>query len=57
MPETILEEIRRVRDEHAKRFNYDLAAIAADYRRFAAELQKRGVRFSRPKQRPALAGK
>jgi hypothetical protein len=26
----IVEEIRRIRQEHAKRFNYDLRAIVAD---------------------------
>ena len=48
MTKTILEEIRHFRDEHAKQFNYDLAAMAADHRRFAAELQKKGVKFSKP---------
>ena len=48
MTKTILDEIRLLRDEHAKQFNYDLAAIAADHRRFAAELQKKGVKFSKP---------
>ena len=28
----IVEEIRRIRDEHARRFNYDLRAIVADLR-------------------------
>ena len=50
MPKTILEDIRRLRDDHAKQFNYNLAALAADHRRFAAELQKRGVKFSKPAQ-------
>ena len=26
----IVEETRRIRDEHARQFNYDLAAICAD---------------------------
>lgn len=56
MPKTILEEIRRLRDDHAKQFNYDLAAIAADHRRFAAELQKKGVKFSKP-SRPRVHAK
>jgi hypothetical protein len=29
----IVEEVRRVRDEHAARFNYDLDAIAADIKK------------------------
>jgi hypothetical protein len=28
----IINEVRRVRDEHARKFNYDLAAICADIR-------------------------
>jgi len=28
----IIEEIRQIRQEHAKRFNYDLRAIVADLR-------------------------
>ncbi len=28
----IIEEIRQIRQEHAKRFNYDLQAIVADLR-------------------------
>ena len=55
--EAILEEIRRIRDEHAKKFNYDLAAISADDRRFAAELKQNGVKFSRPKRKPMHAEK
>lgn len=30
MTDTIVEEVRKARDEHAKKFNYDLAAIVAD---------------------------
>ena len=29
----IVEEIRRIRDEHAKKFNYDLHAICEDFRK------------------------
>lgn len=29
----IVEEIRRIRDEHAKRFDYDLHAICEDFRK------------------------
>jgi len=45
----ILEELRRIRDEHAKQFNYDIAAIAEDHRRFGAKLKKEGCRFVRSK--------
>ena len=41
----ILDEIRRQRDEHAKKFNYDLAAICEDHHRFAAGLKKQGWKF------------
>ena len=33
MPDTIIDEIRKVRDEYARRFNYDLHAMCADLRR------------------------
>ena len=29
----IVEEVRRVRDEHAAKFDYDISAICADIRR------------------------
>jgi hypothetical protein len=32
MNNPIINEVRRVRDEHARKFNYDLAAICADIR-------------------------
>ena len=42
----IVEETRRIRDEHASRFNYDLAAICADLKRFEATLP--GAPFAPP---------
>ncbi len=33
MRDTIVEEIRKVRDEYARRFNYDVHAMCADLRR------------------------
>lgn len=42
----IVEETRRIRDEHARRFNYDLAAICADLKRFEATLP--GAPFGPP---------
>lgn len=33
MPDTIVDEIRKVRDEYANRFNYDLHAMCSDLRR------------------------
>ncbi len=34
LEEDPITEIRRIRDKHAKKFNYDLAAIVADLRKF-----------------------
>ncbi len=47
--ESILDEIRRVRDEHAKEFNYDLDAIFADIKRHEREMKKDGWKFKIPK--------
>jgi hypothetical protein len=47
----ILAEIRAVRDAHAKRFNYDLAAICEDNRQFALELGRQEPRVPRQKTR------
>ncbi len=52
----ILNEIRRFRDEHAKKFNYDLNAICEDHRRHAAELKKQGWKFVKlPRRRRPTA--
>jgi hypothetical protein len=32
MNNPIIDEVRRIREEHARKFNYDLAAICADLR-------------------------
>jgi len=53
--ESILDEIRRIRDEHAKQFNYDIDAIFADHRRYAAELKKQGWKFVKLPRRRASA--
>ncbi len=53
--ESILDEIRRIRDEHAKQFNYDIDAIFADHRRYAAELKKQGWKFVKLPRRRAPA--
>ena len=47
--ESILDEIRRIRDEHAKEFNYDLKAIFADIKRHEREMKKDGWKFAKPK--------
>lgn len=51
----IVEEVRKVRDEHAKKFNYDLEAIAADLRK----QQKAGKRkfVTLPPKKPTVLPK
>ncbi len=50
MNDPIVAEVRKHRDEHAKRFNYDLDAICAD---LMAQQEKSGRRLVRLKPRPA----
>jgi hypothetical protein len=38
MKDPIVEEVRRARDAHAKRFNYDLDAIVEDLKKREKEL-------------------
>ncbi len=40
-----VDEIRKIRDEHAKEFNYDLQAISEDIYRKREELKKQGWTF------------
>ncbi|HAX78386.1 MAG TPA: hypothetical protein DCY88_21815 [Cyanobacteria bacterium UBA11372] len=46
----ILEEIHRIREEHAKSFNYDLDAMFADWRKKQAESGRQVVSLT-PKRR------
>lgn len=48
----IVEEVRRIRDEHAKRFNYDLHAICEDFRKKQSSSGHTVV--SRQPRRPAI---
>ena len=41
----IVEEVRRIRREYARQFDYDLHAIAADLRRHEREHPERVVTF------------
>ena len=41
----IVEEVRRIRREYARQFDYDLHAIAADLRRYEREHPERLVTF------------
>jgi hypothetical protein len=45
MQDPIVEEIRRIREEHAAEFNYDLGAIFADLKRLEAESGRPRVSF------------
>lgn len=50
MSDTIIEEVRKVRDEYARQFNYDLHAMCAELRREQRQGALRVVSF--PKRRP-----
>ena len=41
----IVDEIRKIRDEHAAKFNYNLRAIFADIKRRESEAKKCGVKY------------
>jgi Ni,Fe-hydrogenase III component G len=50
----ILDELRRFRDAHAKKFNYDVAAICEDLKREREVLKKHGLKFVKPPRRRRL---
>ena len=45
MEDPIVEEVRRLRDEYAAQFNYDLGAIYADLKRIEKESKEPRVSF------------
>lgn len=47
----IVDEVRRVRDEYAKQFNYDIAAICADIRQKQAASKRKVVAVSNKKDK------
>jgi len=49
----ILEEIHQYREEHAKAFNYDVAAMFADWRKRQAKSGKKAITLS-PKKSDQL---
>ena len=53
----ILDELRRFRDAHAKKFNYEFAAICEDHRRNAEALKKQGWKFVKPPRRRRVTRK
>ena len=48
----IVEEVRRIRDEYARKFNYDLDAICEDLKKKQAESGRKLVSF--PPRRPVV---
>jgi len=53
-PDPILEEIWKARDEHARRFDYDLKKICADLRRIEEQSGRRVV-VRKPKRSSTAA--
>ena len=45
MEDHIVEEVRRIREEHAAQFNYDIDAIFSDYKHLEAESMRKHVSF------------
>jgi hypothetical protein len=45
MEDQIVEEVRRIREEHAAQFDYDIDAIFADFKRLEAESTRTHVSF------------
>ena len=56
MPDTIIQEIRKTRDEYARRFSYDLHAMCLDLRREQELSGATVVTFSTKPVRPESAG-
>jgi hypothetical protein len=55
LPAPILEEVRRIRDEHAARFDYDIHRICEDVRREQELDQVGGVEYITLKPRRPTA--
>ena len=53
MNDPIVEEVRKYRNDHAKRFNYDLDAICNDLINAQRLHKKRLVNFKKKKYKPA----
>ncbi len=51
--DSIVQEVRRVRDEHAARFNFDFQAIVADLRRSEADRDRSKFPLIAPPEVPA----
>lgn len=53
LADPVVEEVRRVRQEYAKQFNYDLHAMAADLRKQEQEHSERLVSYPAKSPRKA----
>ena len=53
----IVAEVRKARDEYARRFNYDLDAICDDLQQRQAQPGRKAVSFPPKRTKPALAGR
>jgi hypothetical protein len=51
----IVAEVRKARDEYARRFNYDLDAICNDLQQRQAQAGKKVVSFSPKRPKPVFA--
>ncbi len=49
MKDPIVEEIRKIRDKHSKKFNYDLHAICEDFRKKQKKLKDNTVNYIKTK--------
>ncbi|MEW6357076.1 MAG: hypothetical protein AB1696_12170 [Planctomycetota bacterium] len=52
MKDPIVEEVRKARDKHARRFNYNLDAICQDIRKRQTKCGHKLVRFGPKKLKP-----
>ena len=48
--DSIIEEVRKYRDEHAAKFGYDIRAIAEDARKRQQESGRKVVSFAHPER-------
>jgi len=51
----IVDEVRRVREDHAAKFNYDIAAICADIRSMQSKSGRKVVSRSKAGRTPSSA--
>ena len=54
MDDPIVAEVRRIREEHARRFDYDLEAIFADLKRREAQSDSVFVSFPAKRIKPVV---